>query len=1253
MLIHLKPEFIAILLSSWTFYKILYPLILPYIPEPTPPVGRYSYPGQNLIFDRYSYQEDRRMFVVCDEEPIQPRGNGSQKFIRCEVNHENLKGRKHECPITLTMSHQGVGVIRPGSMQVRPFGEDKAILSWVDPTVSVTSPNKWRLFVVHLSDCSLYEAQAKQLKHLRPVNFVVYENWFIAIVSSEKRGTKCYHEPLQMFDVPRCWVGFNDRLDISAGPFFWFKQNLRDDRMIVAPLRDDDPASGHLLIQAVGLLGMLITRVSIVPQSGEAVLLRSYEFRLDTVAIEREFEQYSERIVAYSTSHDRIGVCARITFAPGENRLRCTQWDHRGRRLETDLIIPVKYRHPGEIALLNLPGQEGMLFLEAECGDASCSGAGGGSEGKSRYFVSKIYARDMENRSHVYDKYECAGRYDRADAQLFQRGPPGHYCISQICYEDFLEADDFGNRSYEDRSRRFKFHTQCFFDSLGKESYFLYFKRFFNLLKDQGHEGIIYEGHKNFACNECEKKFNDPRNLLRHQKQVHEGRKDYECYNCEKKFGHKSTLVFHQKTIHRGSKDYACDKCEKKYVRKQYLLDHHRTVHEGRKDYTCDQCEQKFGSKSNVWKHQKTVHEGRKDYLCDKCKKKFGLKSDLLKHRRTVHEGRKDFVCDKCEKKFAQKPHLLLHQKTVHEGRKDFACNKCEKTFGQKSTLLIHRKTVHEGRKDYTCDKCEQKFGSKSNVWKHQKTVHEGRKDYLCDKCKKKFGLKSDLLKHRRTVHEGRKDFVCDNQLIPKMYELYVSVDFAFNQSTAHTRYLRSAHQVNKGQLIVGLFLGKAIYNYLYSGVFVVPTESITTSPVQYSYPGRNLIFDRYSYQNDSRVFVVCDEEPIQPQGNGSRKFLKCEVYHDDPAGRRHECPITLTMSRRSAGVIRPGSMQVRPFGEDKAILSWVDPTVPVTSPNKWRLFVVHLSDCSLYEAQAKQLKHLRPVNFVVYENWFVAIVSSEKRGTKCYHEPLQMFDVPRCWVGFNDRLDISAGPFFWFKQDLRDDRMIVAPLRDNDPASGQLLIEIFSWNGHLHAGASIVQHNGTRLKLGYFVLMDARQSRAFDPHDRIAYSTSQGRVGICAKIWTEPGRHEVNCAQWDWRGQQQMNNVTVAPFQHVNEIALLNLPEDQGMLVVAAECEDASCVGENRRHHVGKIDRYGRDSNDLTHRFDKYECDGRINRADSRFFLHGSRGNYCISQVCYEDFFVHDFKNPFQNRTREFKFNTRCFYQPQLFRGP
>ncbi|CAB0032525.1 unnamed protein product, partial [Trichogramma brassicae] len=46
--------------------------------------------------------------------------------------------------------------------------------------------------------------------------------------------------------------------------------------------------------------------------------------------------------------------------------------------------------------------------------------------------------------------------------------------------------------------------------------------------------------------------------------------------------------------VHEGHKDYACDKCAKKFRDQSYLLVHQKSVHEGRKDYVCDKCEKKL-----------------------------------------------------------------------------------------------------------------------------------------------------------------------------------------------------------------------------------------------------------------------------------------------------------------------------------------------------------------------------------------------------------------------------------------------------------------------------------------------------------------------------------------------------------------------------------------------------------------------------------------------------------------------------------
>ncbi|CAB0032688.1 unnamed protein product [Trichogramma brassicae] len=51
------------------------------------------------------------------------------------------------------------------------------------------------------------------------------------------------------------------------------------------------------------------------------------------------------------------------------------------------------------------------------------------------------------------------------------------------------------------------------------------------------------------------------------------------------------TRRFHQRTVHEGRKDFACDECEKKFGHKQHLLRHQRTVHETQKNYALyEQC---------------------------------------------------------------------------------------------------------------------------------------------------------------------------------------------------------------------------------------------------------------------------------------------------------------------------------------------------------------------------------------------------------------------------------------------------------------------------------------------------------------------------------------------------------------------------------------------------------------------------------------------------------------------------------------
>ncbi|CAB0044266.1 unnamed protein product [Trichogramma brassicae] len=435
-----------------------------------------------------------------------------------------------------------------------------------------------------------------------------------------------------------------------------------------------------------------------------------------------------------------------------------------------------------------------------------------------------------------------------------------------------------------------------------------------------------------------------------------------------------------------------------------------------------------------------------------------------------------------------------------------------------------------------------------------------------------------------------------------------------------------------------------SFYHYVISSLDV-----LTPSRVHYTYPGQNLIFDRHSYENDRRVFVVCDQEP---RVDGSRRYLECEVSLDNQEGLQHGCPIELRMiDRRSTGYVKPGSMQVRLFGEDKAILSWFDWSLPRPSANRWRLFVVHLRDCLVQEAASQQLRHLRPYGFVVYdETRFVAIVSSDDPASKCYARPLQLSDVAMCRLGFDDnRLQNSDGPYLWFKQAMRDAAMSVLPLEDGNPASDHLVVEHFiePESGFLFAGATIVGRNKrekTRPLATYRLLDRDEYNRGADPSERVAYSTRNGYVSICAKILPEDDdppsiRYRLTCTQWNRRGDLRYEHKFAPPYRHLNEIAVLNIPETDGdMLVLTAQCEDASCLrAENQKIWLTRMTRRGHQI--LSAKLYKYLCDGRIYRADAQI-IRKENGLYCASQVCYQDFSV----NQNRKRTSEFAFDTRCF---------
>ncbi|KAL7294880.1 hypothetical protein TKK_0011804 [Trichogramma kaykai] len=431
-------------------------------------------------------------------------------------------------------------------------------------------------------------------------------------------------------------------------------------------------------------------------------------------------------------------------------------------------------------------------------------------------------------------------------------------------------------------------------------------------------------------------------------------------------------------------------------------------------------------------------------------------------------------------------------------------------------------------------------------------------------------------------------------------------------------------------------------------GFLVLASSSLLQASLTSAYtynrypPGQNPIFDLHSYENASRVFAVCDESSSPSYQQWASAQTWCLVVKIDDRGYQHECRVGLSTTS-----VQPGSMQVWRFGADRAILNWIDSSQP--TGKRWRPMVVRFSDCTIYEADSQRLRGFEPVSLVLHDNWFVAVVNSDRRGDQCYAAPSRNRNVPRCWMSFDDRARITSGPRRWFYQAVRDDSMIIVPLESSSPGQGYLLIDTHQRQRSTVARVSILQLSGWIVPLQNYTILDA-DSTDVDPYERIAYSTRNGYIGVCART-TGSSPTQLTCHQWNRRGQLNLEaSFVVSQHRHLHEFAVMNLPGYGGMLLLTADCQDVACRNSNNFHYVSRIESDGSTGVSNSRWLPKYQCDRQINRADAQIYQRP--GQYCISQVCYEDFFVNDYKDPGQRRSREFGINTQCFGEDELGGG-
>ena len=81
----------------------------------------------------------------------------------------------------------------------------------------------------------------------------------------------------------------------------------------------------------------------------------------------------------------------------------------------------------------------------------------------------------------------------------------------------------------------------------------------------------------NFACDQCDKRYTEPRSLRRHIESAHE-KVSFTCDQCNKQFSYKESLMKHIESVH-AKQSFKCGQCDKQYTQRDNLQRHVKSSH--------------------------------------------------------------------------------------------------------------------------------------------------------------------------------------------------------------------------------------------------------------------------------------------------------------------------------------------------------------------------------------------------------------------------------------------------------------------------------------------------------------------------------------------------------------------------------------------------------------------------------------------------------------------------------------------------
>jgi DNA-directed RNA polymerase subunit RPC12/RpoP len=291
-----------------------------------------------------------------------------------------------------------------------------------------------------------------------------------------------------------------------------------------------------------------------------------------------------------------------------------------------------------------------------------------------------------------------------------------------------------------------------------------------------------------FQCRLCLKEYSSKGNLKAHLTNVHRymlkqpaaGARQFACAECDHKFEQQADLLQHSNVIHNVDLGATNSTTVSVSSGAPTVLSPTSTTtkrvvrsipssQRQRQSFICSSegCRMFFFTKSNLTRHINTMHPSE-DMSCDRCGKTYETRARLQRHLADVHDipwtlppsVALPVTCrvGTCRESFADHSALKQHVKDVHKPTR-FACARCTARFPYRSHLKRHMAEQHSGNA-YQCQQCEQSFNQFSLLATHISAAHAplaANRGYVCSPCGLTIATLDAYLKHNQEHHQSNE----------------------------------------------------------------------------------------------------------------------------------------------------------------------------------------------------------------------------------------------------------------------------------------------------------------------------------------------------------------------------------------------------------------------------------------------------------------------------------------------------------------